>query len=229
MPTSRNQLLALMSSEDLRAIEPHLTPVNLPVRKHFERPNKRIDAVYFPESGFASVVAIQAHRELEVGLIGREGMSGLAVALGNHRSPHSTYVQVAGTGQSMPSAELRKIMLASPSFRELVLKYVQAFCIQTTHAAICNAQSNLSIRLARWLLMAHDRTEGDLLPLTHEFLALMLAVRRAGVTVAVTALAKSGFIHCTRAQIRVLDRKGLERTAGESYGVPEAEYRRLLS
>jgi CRP-like cAMP-binding protein len=120
-------------------------------------------------------------------------------------------------------------MLASQSLRDLLLKFVQAFGVQTAQTAICNAQSKLDQRLARWLLMAHDRIGDDLLPLTHEFLSLMLAVRRPGVTDALTALRKLGLITGARGQVRVLNRKGLERAAGESYGIPEAEYRRLLA
>ena len=108
------------------------------------------------------------------------------------------------------------------------MKYVQAFGVQTSHTAISNAQARLDIRLARWLLMAHDRIGNDVLPLTHEFLSLMLAVRRPGVTDALNMLRKRGLILYKRGEITVRDRKGLERTAGESYGTPEAEYRRLI-
>ena len=107
-------------------------------------------------------------------------------------------------------------------------EFVQAFGVQTTHTAICNAQSRLDVRLACWLLMAHDRIADDTLPLTHEFLSLMLGVRRAVVTEALNTLRKEGLISYRRGQIAVKDRKGIERTAGEAYGTPEAEYRRLI-
>jgi CRP-like cAMP-binding protein len=108
------------------------------------------------------------------------------------------------------------------------LKFVQVFGVQTTHTAVCNAQSRLDVRLARWLLMAHDRIGGDTLPLTHEFLSLMLGVRRPGVTEALHALRERGLISHGRGQITVKNRKGMERMAGEAYGTPEAEYRRLI-
>jgi CRP-like cAMP-binding protein len=185
--------------------------------------------VYFPESGFASVVALQGgSKEVEVGLIGPEGMTGLPIVLGNHRSPHSTYMQASGAGRCIASEELRRAIRASRSLHDLLLKYAQAFGVQTTHTAVCNAQSKLDLRLARWLLMAHDRIGLDVLPLTHEFLALMIGVRRAGVTDALAALKAKGLITYLRGNITVKDRKGLERHAGSSYGVPEAEYRRLL-
>jgi CRP-like cAMP-binding protein len=229
MPSSRNRLLASLSTDDFNLLGPHLESVTLGLRKHLERPNRRIDAVYFPEEGFASVVAVQSNgKQVEVGLIGREGMTGLPIVLGNHRSPHATYVQAPGKGQCIPAAELRTATQTSVSLRDSLLKFVQAFGVQTTHTAICNVQSRLDVRLARWLLMAHDRIGDDTLTLTHEFLSLMLGVRRPGVTEALHALRKEGLISYGRGQITVKNRKGMERIAGEAYGTPEAEYRRLI-
>jgi CRP-like cAMP-binding protein len=229
MPSSNNKLLASLSTDDFDLLGPHLECVTLGLRKYLERPNRRIDAAYFPEGGFASVVAVQSNgKQVEVGLIGREGMTGLPIVLGNHRSPHATYIQVPGKGQCIPATELRKATRTSVSLRDSFLKFVQAFGVQTTHTAICNAQSRLDVRLARWLLMAHDRIGDDTLTLTHEFLALMLGVRRPGVTEALHALRDQGLISYGRGQIAVKDRKGMERMAGEAYGTPEAEYRRLI-
>ena len=229
MASHRNILLASLKIKDFRLLEPHLQAVTLGLRKNLEKPNQRIEAVYFPESGFASVVAIQSPKtEVEVGLIGHEGMTGVAVVLGNHRSPHATYMQAAGTGHCIPADDLRKAIRASLSLRDLLTKYAIAFGVQTAHTAICNANSRLDQRLARWLLMAHDRIGADVVPLTHEFLALMLAARRAGVTEALGALKKEGLVVYSRGNITVRDRKGMERRAGKSYGVPESEYRRLI-
>jgi CRP-like cAMP-binding protein len=228
-PNSRNRLLSFLSSKDLDLLEPHLVPVRLGLRKRLETANRRIEAVYFPQSGFASVVANQRNgKEVEVGLIGREGVTGAAIVLGNHRSPYAVYIQAAGEGHCIRAADLRMAMRASQSLHALLLKFVQAFHIQTAQTAICNAQHKLEQRLARWLLMAHDRVEGDCLPLTHDFLALMLGVRRAGVTDAISTLESRRLIAHNRGQIIVRDRKGLERSAADSYGVPEAEYRRLI-
>ena len=229
MPTGNNRLLASLSTDDFDLLAPHLESVTLGLRKNLERPNRRIDAVYFPEAGFASVVAVQSNgKEVEVGLIGREGMTGLPIVLGDHRSPHATYIQASGKGQCVSATELRKATQASVSLRDSLLKFVQAFGVQTTHTAICNAQSRLDVRLARWLLMAHDRIEDDTLTLTHEFLSIMLGVRRPGVTEALKALREQGLISYGRGQITVTNRKGMERTAGGAYGTPEAEYRRLI-
>lgn len=226
---TRNRLLAALSKDDRDRLQPHLEPIDLELRKPLEQPNKRIDNVYFLDVGIASVVAVQAKEtNVEIGLIGREGMTGLAIVLGNHRSPHATYIQAAGKGQRIAAAELRKALAASATLQVLLMKFVQAFMVQTAHTAIANARAKLDQRLARWLLMAHDRLDGNALPLTHEFLALMLGVRRAGVTEALNALEGRRLIEAARGRIVVRDRKGIERSAGGSYGVPEAEYRRLL-
>jgi CRP-like cAMP-binding protein len=216
MAANGNLLLATVSTSDLALIEPHFKSVTLRLRKSLEKPNRRIEAVYFPESGFASVVAVQSNgKQVEVGLIGREGMTGLPIVLGNHRTPHAVYVQAAGEAKCIPAKELREATRSSLSLRDSLLKYVQAFGVQTTHTAISNAQARIDVRLARWILMAHDRIGDDTLPLTHEFLSLMLSVRRPGVTDALNALRKEGLISYKRGEITVQDCKGLERVAGE--------------
>jgi CRP-like cAMP-binding protein len=229
MSFSTNTLLSSLSTSDFDLLAPHLEAVTLGLRKTLEKPNQRIEDVYFPETGFASVVAVQRNgKEVEVGLIGREGMTGLPIVLGNHRSPHATYIQAPGKGHSIPATQLRQAMLESLSLRDSLLKFVQAFGVQTAHTAICNAQSKLDERLARWLLMAQDRIQGDILPLTHEFLSLMLGVRRPGVTVALEALRERGLISYRRGEITIKDRKGIACVAGDAYGTPESEYRRLI-
>jgi len=155
-------------------------------------------------------------------------MSGTSVVLGGQSSPHSTYLQVAGDGQHISADALCKVLEASRTLHVMLLKYVQAFMVQTAHTAIANAQAKIEQRLARWILMAHDRVSGNVLLFTHEFLSLMLAVRRAGVTEALQSLSKQRLIKTAIGEIVVLNRKGIERVAGALYGVPEAEYRRLI-
>ena len=225
----RNQLLAAMSAADFASLQPHLKPVPMALLKDMERPNQQIETVYFMETGIASVVAVQPDEtRVEVGLIGREGMSGMAVVLGGNQSPHATYIQVAGAGQRITAKELRKAMSASQTLHSVLLKFVQVFMVQTAHTAIANARANIDKRLARWILMAHDRTGDNTLPLTHEFLSLMLGVRRAGVTEALQSLRGRKLIENGRNKIVVRNRKGIERMAGGSYGTPEKEYRRLI-
>jgi CRP-like cAMP-binding protein len=201
----------------------------MPLLKDMERPNRRIETVYFLDTGIASVVAVQSDgTKAEVGLIGCEGMSGTAVVLGGDQSPHYTYIQVAGEGQRIAASELRKAMDASETLRSLLLKFVQVFTVQTAHTAIANARAHIDRRLARWILMAHDRMHDNRLSLKHEFLALMLGVRRAGVTEALNNLKRQKLIDTGRNLIVVLNRKGIEQLAGTCYGVPEKEYRRLI-
>jgi CRP-like cAMP-binding protein len=228
LPTQRNLLLAALSASDLKLLLPHLKSIILAVRHEIETPNAPIANVFFIEHGIASVVAVSSGQRIEVGLIGREGMTGTAIVLGNHRSPHETYIQVAGKGQRISAARLRTAMEASGAMRALFLKYVQAFTTQTAHTAIANGRAHIDERLSRWLLMAHDRIGGRDLALTHEFLALMLGVRRAGVTDALTLLEGENIIRAVRGKITVLDRRRLQARARDSYGVPEAEYRRLI-
>jgi CRP-like cAMP-binding protein len=225
----KNRILRALRSEDLDLLAPHLTPIKLATRDEFEIPNKSIKAAIFPDSGIISVVARGSHKkQLEVGIIGREGMTGLAIVMGSDRSPHSTYVQVPGEGQRIASDDLRGAIRESPSLRDTMLRFAHSFMIQATHTALSNGSAKLEERLGRWLLMAHDRIDGDELPLVHEFLALMLGVRRPGVTVAIHSLESAGLIDGARGVIKVIDRKGLEEIANASYGVPEAEYKRLM-
>ena len=226
---SRNRLLSVLSDDDFALLQPHLQPVTLPLLHDMERPNRKIETVYFMEDGIASIVAGPSDEiRVEVGLIGREGMSGVAIVLGGDRSPHSTYIQVAGEGQQIKANELQKALNISPSLRNLLLKFAQVFMVQTAHTAIANARANIDRRLARWILMAYDRTDDESLPLPHEFLSLMLGVRRAAVTQALQSLKRRKLIDTGRNQVVVRNRKGLERRAGHSYGVPEKEYRRLI-
>lgn len=225
----RNQLLSRLSAADFEAVFPRLEHVDLPVKTALEKVNEPIQHVYFMETGLGSVVAINnSGQRLEVGIVGREGMSGSTVILGADSSPHETFIQVAGSGYRMGSEDLHAAMRASPPLQAMLMRYVQAFAVQTAHTALANGRSKLEERLSRWLLMCHDRLGSDEVPLTHEFLALMLGVRRSGVTLALHILEGRGLIRSKRSRILVVDRDGLEESAGGSYGVPESEYRRLI-
>jgi len=224
---SRNHLLSTLSQSDFGLVESHLSAVVLSLRLVLEEPDKPIEKVYFPDSGITSVVTANREHPIEVGIIGRDGMSGIAVVLGNDRSPHSHFVQVAGHGHSMSADALRTAMQDSLSLRGSFLHFAQAFMVQTAHTAAANARGKLEERLARWLLMAHDRVDGDELSLTHEFLSLMLGVRRPGVTVAFGLLEQKGLVSTQRGLIVIDDRAGLKELADGFYGVPEAESLRL--
>jgi CRP-like cAMP-binding protein len=227
--STRNHLLRALPPDDAALIERYLEPVQLQRRFVLERPHVPIEHVYFPESGVASTVAHAGReRRAETGLFGRDGMSGSAVVMGDDRSSLDCFMQVAGEGQRIASASLREAMETSPTLRLLLLRFVQTTIAQTTQTALANAQARLEERLCRWLLMCHDRIDGEVLPLTHDFLATMLAVRRAGVTMAVHVLEGRGLIRAERGSIRINDREGLEIGAAGTYGVAEAEYQRLI-
>lgn len=231
-PASRNTqnlLLARLPERDFELMRPHLEHVRLPRRTFLHKRNRKIDFVYFLDTGIASVVADDpSSRSVEVGLIGCEGMSGLAVVLGADRSPYDTYMQIGGAGWRMPAAALREAMEKSKSLRVRLLKFAHVFNVQTAQTALSNGRAKLEERLSRWLLMAHDRIEGDELPLTHALLATMLGVHRSGVTVALGLLERTGFIEIRRGAIVLVDRAGLERNTDGGYGVAEAEMRRVL-
>ena len=229
MKIHRNRLLAALSPDDLNLLEPQLESVQLEKRRVIETPNKTVDYVYFPETVIASVVALCGRDErIEVGLIGCEGVSGLTVLMGDRRSPNSTYIQVEGEALRIEAERLREILLRSDSLRELLLRFGHVFTTQIAQTAVANGRAKLEQRLARWILMAHDRTVADDVAITHEFLAVMLGVRRASVTVALDTFEKKGFIIARRGSITVVDRKAMEKMAGHFYGVPEAEFKRLI-
>ena len=208
---------------------PHLDPVPLPKGTVVVHPGEPIEYAYFPESGLASVVSgAGERRRAEVGLFGIEGMVSTALVLGADRTPQETFLQVGGTWLRIGAEILTRAMRQSPALQSVLLRYVQTFLLTLAQTALANGSYKIEERLARWLLMCHDRLDGDDLPLTHEFLSLMLAVHRPGVTMAVHVLEGDGMIRARRGVITVLDRGKLEEVAGEIYGVTEAEYERLI-
>ncbi len=225
----RNLLLRAMSPDDFARLKPHLEPVTLSLKQVLVEANQPIEHVYFIEEGLASVVAISPDNErLEVGHIGREGMTGEPVILSVNQTPLQTFIQVAGSGLRMRAQDLSVVMEASPSLKALLLRWVQALMIQTAQSTLANGRYTIQERLARWLLMCHDRLDRDDLPLTHEFLSLMLGVRRSGVTEALHVLEGIQVVKTGRGRIHLLDRERLEDIAGACYGLSEVEYAKLI-
>ena len=212
----------------LKSLSRSFKALELPRRRQLEIPNKKIEQIYFLESGIASVVS-SSGKEVEVGIIGREGMTGLATLHLTDRSPYSVYMQIEGTGQCVDADVIREAVERSADCRRVFLAFAQTFMIQTTETAVSNARATVEERLARWLLMAQDRLQGEEIPLTHEFLSLMMAARRPGVTEASHELARKGLIINKRGKLFVIDREGLKERAGIFYGVPEQEHERLLA
>jgi len=226
--TTQNHILQSLPPCDYERLCPHLEDVELPFRFNLEVPRRRIEHVYFPIDGLVSVVTSCAGPlEIEVGLIGFDGMSGSAVLLGTDRSPNSLHMQIAGRGKRIATEHLLEAVKASAELRGIMLRYVQSFVIQASQTALANGRGKLETRLARWLLMAHDRLSGRSLALTHEFLSIMLGVRRPGVTVALQRLEALGLVVTGRSVITIQNRGGLEEIAAGIYGVAEAEHERL--
>ena len=165
---------------------------------------------------------------VEVGTAGCEGMVGLPVFLGDPVSTVSGFTQIPGMATRMDADTFARLSAAPGSLQRMMLRYTEAFLTQVSQTAACNAAHLVEQRCARWLLMTHDRVEGDDFPLTHEFLAFMLSVRRAGVTLAMRALQDAGFVRYTRGHVTVVDRAGLERASCECYRVVSAHFARLL-
>ena len=224
-----NILLNTMVPADYALLEPHFRRIDLPVRLQLHEAKRKIDKVYFPEDGIVSIVAVTLDgKQCEVGLFGREGMSETATVMGTDHSPHEAYVQATGlSALRLPTGVLLDAMATSGTMRLHLLKYVQAMVIQLS-TSIAAAGQTIEQRLARWLLMCHDRVDDNVLPLTHEFIGIMLGVRRAGVTNAMTELGNRRLIEAGRGRIVIADRLGLEDLAAGGYGLAEAEYERLV-
>jgi CRP-like cAMP-binding protein len=224
-----NILLAGLAAADKEAIQPFLRRFKLNVRTTIEDRNMPIETAHFLESGLVSIVASTTQdRQVEVGIIGREGMTGLSLLLGGLQSPNVSIVQVAGTSLGINGRQLADLMDARPSLRHRLDLFVQSFLVQMSQTTLANSKANIDRRLARWLLMVGDRADGERILLTHEFISIMLGVRRAAVTVALHNLEGEYLIRASRGVIAIRDREALCAFANGIYGVAEAEYERLL-
>lgn len=187
-------------------------------------------SAWFIESGLVSMVAESAEgREIEVGVIGREGVVDPSAILGADRAMFNCFAQVPGSALRMPAAELRRALEASTTLRALLTRYMLTLMVQIAHTALANATHTIEKRLARWLLMSDDRVDGHEVQMTHDFLAVMLGVRRAGVTEAVQSLVAMGLIEAGRGKIVIRDRVALAAYVRDLYGLPEATYQSLIA
>lgn len=225
----RNKLLSRLDAEALATISDALEPVELPRAFVFSAPDTPADHAYFIESGIGSIVAItpQGQRS-EVGIFGPEGMTPASLVLDTASTPYSIFMQVPGHGLRIETGVLRSALGRSETLRNLLSRYAHALSVQTSYTGLSNSVHHIGERLARWILMCHDRTSGDRIALTHEFLSVMLAVRRSSVTTALHVLEGKHLVYSERNLITVRDRRALELFAGDAYGVPEREYERLL-
>src|SRR4051794_17624240 len=221
----RNRLLTAMSAQDYGLLQANLEPVPLALREVLIEPRKPIKHVHFIESGLASVIAVSPGRaELEVAHVGREGLTGGSVVNGVDRTPNRIFIQVKGSAFRLCANYLTEAMEESPSLRTLLLRYMQTFLIQMAQSALANGRYTIHERLARWLLMCHDRIDGDNLPLTHDLVSVMLGVRRAGVTEALHHPEAGAPTTTRRGQSVVRNRSKLEGSANSGYRWEAGEY-----
>ncbi|RCJ33207.1 Crp/Fnr family transcriptional regulator [Nostoc punctiforme NIES-2108] len=224
-----NKLLAALPTSDYERLAPHLKLVSLPTRQVIYEPREPITHVYFPQHAVISIVTIMEDGStVEVGIVSNEGMVGIPVILGGNTTTTKAFVQVAGAGMQMDADVFRSKFNRGGAIQKLLLRYVRAVYTELTQSCACNRLHTLEERLARWLLTVSDRLESEEFPLTQEFIAQMLGVRRSGVTVAASTLSQAGMIRYQRGQINILNRENLEATSCECYGVIQNEFARLL-
>jgi CRP-like cAMP-binding protein len=225
----RNRLLTTLPPESFARIAPALERVGLPSNLCLHGAGEPIGAVHFVEAGAVSLMTLMTDgNHVESGTVGREGFVGLPLLLGADAWPAEARVQMPGAALRLGAARFHDAVEEDAGLRLLLLRFTLAFHGLVAQTAACNARHHLEQRLARWLLIAHDRAESDELPLTHEFLSVMLGVRRAGVTVAAGILRDEGLIRYDRGHVTILDRPGLEATSCECRGAMRAEFTRLL-
>lgn len=226
--TTNNRILNNLSDEDYERLRPHLTLVNLNLGEIIYQPNQSIKHIYFPDNSMASVIATTPEgQSAEVGVIGREGIVGVDVLMGVDSTSNQVLIQLADGALRMNAATAKKEFAESASMNAALLLCIHALMMQISQTALCNRLHTIEQRLARWLLLCHDRSASDVLTLTQEFLAIMLGANRPSVTTAALILQGGGFIKYSRGRITVTDREGLEDFACDCYRVTKPEYDRL--
>jgi CRP-like cAMP-binding protein len=224
----KNKILASLPKAEISRLGPHLSPVDLPAGKTLMDPGQEITFVYFLETGLASVVVAMANGSMvETGITGNDGLVGFPVLLGTKTTPTRTFMQIPGNGFKIKAHHLIEEFERSGTLHKKINRYFQAHLVQTGQTAACNRLHDIAERLARWLLMCHDRMEADHFTITHEFLGHMLGTPRSTVTLAAGILHKSGLIAYSRGKLVVRDRKGLEKAACECYHTIRKEFDRL--
>ena len=224
-----NLLLAALPREEFDRFSEQLEVVSLTLGVTLYRPDELIDFVYFPTEGVVSLLAVlEGGETVETGVVGREGMVGFPVVFGTYKTANQALVQGSGSALRLRAKSLHALIKNGGPLHDLLLRYIYTIVSQISQTAACNRIHTLNERLARWLLLTHDRINRDQFSLTHELLARMLGTRRAGVSVAASALRDAGLIDYSRGQVEVLDRKGLEEASCECYAVVRAEFDRMF-
>jgi CRP-like cAMP-binding protein len=218
-----NHLVAALGPEAWRRWEPLLELTDLPLGMVLCESGGTMSHAYFPTTAIVSLLYV-----MDVGVVGNEGLVGVALVMGGESTPSRAVVQSAGSGYRMRARAIQREFERSSDVLHLILRYTQALITQMAQTAVCNRHHALDQQLCRWLLMSLDRLQSDELVMTQELIANMLGVRREGVTEAALKLQAAGLIRYARGHIKVLDRAGLEKRACECYAVVRSEYERLL-
>ena len=228
-PDERNALLRDLDGADYDALLQHAEEIPIAPGEVLIEPDERPSFVYFPQSGVLSLVAVfKGGASVEVGTVGREGFVGIPVYLGTLTAPYRVLVQIDGTARRVPVDAFEALLLESPGLDRTVRRYVDAYLLQVSQNAACNRMHDLAARAARWLLMTHDRVGSDTFALTHEFLAIMLGVRRAGVSEAAAELQRKGAIRYSRGRVTIVDRAVLEGQSCECYRAVRTRFDLML-
>jgi CRP-like cAMP-binding protein len=229
MPVA-NRLIANLPRRDRERLLGLCEPAELEFGAILCEPDKPIRHVYFPRTGFISLVALAAgHQPLEMSLIGDEGMLGVTLVLGVKTVPLRAVVQGPGTAWRMTAAQFQREILASPALVRTLHRYVYVIMAQLAQTTVCTRFHEIEPRLVRWLLMTHDRAQADHFHLTHQFLADMLGVQRSAVTIAAGALQRRKLIHYSRGEISILSRDGLEAASCECYAAVIKDYQQRFN
>jgi CRP-like cAMP-binding protein len=229
-PAVDNLLLAGLPAEDYQRLLPQLEPVPLEFKDVLYQPGEPMTQVYFPSTGVVSwIVAMRDDQAIEVATIGQEGMVGLPVFLGGEAAWSRTLVQVQGQAVRLKKAVFEEESRPGTAFHDLLIRYTRFLLFQTAQSVACNGLHSVRHRCCRWLLMTHDRVKSNPFPITQEFMAEMLGVRRASVAEVARDLQKSGLIHYRRGKVTVSNRAGLEKASCECYAAIKAAYEKSFS
>ena len=225
----KNHLLSELPEEEFKRILPHLQAVKLPLGRVLYESGDRLDFVYFPTTAIVSLLYVMENGSTaEIGVVGNDGILGIALFMGGNTTPNRAIIQSAGNGHKMKAKDLMEEFSRGGKFHNLLLRYTQALITQISQTAVCNRLHSVEEQLCRWLLLSHDRLQSDKLVMTHDLISNMLGVRREGVTMAARKLVKRKLMTNIRGTMTIIDRVGLEQACCECYEVVNIEYNRLL-